>query len=280
MPKRLVIILLGFLLLVISCGEPSDPDELLAEGKKAFEAGDYQKAQSALREGLKIEPSDRDMLYYMGMCFKDRSLYDSAIAYLKRADIMHPKDREINEQLYEIAYVIGDWDIALSALSGLVATGDPIEEHYDEYAELWARKDHIANAYYWIRKAIEVDPDNQENYIRAAHLAVKDDSGPSPGEWIDSAIARFGESDRLLNAKATVLMQAEDFAEAERMFRNLYARDTANLMLRLNLARALASQESQAKKREAVKLYQSLENRLGSEYRVDSLLADVQTQIK
>jgi tetratricopeptide (TPR) repeat protein len=267
-------------LLCLACGESSRLDEIKSAGRQAFLAEDYKKARTILKEGLKDWPADRDLLYYMGMTYRHLSYYDSAIAFLKRADIMHPKDREINEQLYQVAYTVGDWDVALAALSGLVATGDPIEEHYDEYAELWARKDHPINAYYWTQKSLEVNPDNQENYLRAAQLAVITKSGPSPGEWIDSAMARFGESDRLWRTKAEVLYKSGDFEGSEAILRVQYGKDTTNLGMRLTLARVLALQDDNEKKREAVTLLETLRERMGPEFQIDSLIDSLNRAIK
>ena len=266
--------------LCIACGGSSRLEEIKSTGRQAFLAEDYKEARSILQEGLMEWPADRDLLYYMGMTYRHLSYYDSAIAFLKRADIMHPKDREINEQLYEVAYTVGDWDVALAALSGLVATGDPIEEHYDQYAELWARKDHPINAYFWTQKSLEVNPDNQENYIRAAQLSLICQTGPSPAEWIDSAITRFGESDFLWRNKAEVLYKSGEYADAERILRIQYDRDTTNLGMRLTLARVLAEQDGRDKKREAVTLLETLRERMGPEYQIDSLIDSLNRVIK
>ena len=121
-----------------------------------------------------------------------------------------------------------DWENARTAVSGLIATGDRIEDHYRTFADLWGRDDHPGNAYYWTQKAIEVEPDDPNLYMQAASLSEIVGTGPSPIEWIDSAIAVFGENDALLNNKATLLARLEKYAEAEMILRPLYAKDTSN----------------------------------------------------
>ncbi len=95
-----------FLLLAAGCGESISVDELRRTGEQSFVDQDYVKARQCFLKALNKEPSDRDLLYFAGMCYKRDFVYDSALIYLRRADILYPDDREINSQIYEVAIAL------------------------------------------------------------------------------------------------------------------------------------------------------------------------------
>ena len=126
----MIVAMLLFSCLVSCSGEPSSVEELKAAGQKAFLAEDYKTARDFFLQAIIKAPSDKELLFYTGMAYKRDYLYDSAMFYLKRLDILYPNDRETNEQLYEIAMALKDWDYALAALGGLIRTGDNPEWYY------------------------------------------------------------------------------------------------------------------------------------------------------
>ncbi|RME22399.1 MAG: hypothetical protein D6800_11075, partial [Candidatus Zixiibacteriota bacterium] len=83
-------------------------DTFFQKGMQAFNDGRYAAARDEFARALKLKPSDRDAMYYMGVCYRNDFIYDSAMSYLKRADILHPKDREILKQLYDVSKALKD----------------------------------------------------------------------------------------------------------------------------------------------------------------------------
>ena len=278
--KRIMIALL-FLPCLSGCsGEPESIDELKAAGQKAFLAEDYQEARQYFLKAVAKAPSDKELLYYTGMAYKRDYQYDSALFYLKRLDLLYPNDRETNLRLYEIALALEDWDYALAALGGLIRTGDNIEQYYSTYAELWAKNDHPGNAYYYAKKAIEVDPDRREWYVQTANLALTVEGNRSCLRWIDSAITRFGEEDEFFGAKAYLLARLDDYPAAEEIYRSLLSKDTGSVSARINLANVLDAQEDKIKKQEALELYRSVRDKATPDFRIDSLIRELEAEIK
>ncbi|HUV29776.1 MAG TPA: hypothetical protein VMY05_01605 [Acidobacteriota bacterium] len=275
-------ILAGLVLAVVlgGCSGPDSVEELQAAGQKAFLQQDYATARDYFLRGVAKEPSNKDLLYYAGMSYKRDFLYDSALFYLKRLDILYPNDRETNRQLYEIALALEDWDYARTALTGLVRTGDRIEDHYADYAELWGKDNHPGNAYYYTKLAIEVEPDNPTYYMQAAVLATTVEPGPAAMAWVDTAIARFGESDPFLGTKALILAKQESYREAERIYRDLATRDTTNVLLQVNLAHTLAAQDDVTKKTEALEIYRSTAGIVSRDLKLDSLIEELEQELK
>jgi len=275
-----IIILLVVLAVALSgCGQ-DNVQELQASGLRAFEDGDYKKARDYFLKGIALEPSNKELLYYTGLSYKNDYLYDSALFYLKRLDILYPKDRETNLRLYEIALALEDWDYAMAAMGGLIGTGDSIEQYYAQYAEMWGRKDHPGNAYFYTKKAMDVEPDNPNHYVRAARLAVIVEPGPAAIEWIDSAIARFGQNDGFLITKAEILARQESYPEAEKIFRSLLANDTSHYAHKINLANVLSSQDNRSKKREALGLYREVIKLAPPNFNLDSLIKVLEEELK
>jgi len=277
--------LLVTVLLVLGCsGGNKSVDELKAEGQKAFIDGNYSRARALFLQGLAKAPSDKDLLYYTGLAFKRDFILDSALFYLKRRELLYPNDRETCRELYELSLQLENWEYALSALSCLVATGDQLEDHYADYAELWAKSNNPLNGYFFVKKAIEVNPDQQNLYMQAANLASILDSNQQALHWIDSALIRFGENGILLSTRAMMLARQEKYAEAEKIYRRVYEKDTSVIPAAINLANVLASQSSRRKQKEALRLYSQARagasEKLRRDFKLDSLITDLQSRLK
>lgn len=270
--------------LLTGCGGSKSVDELRSLGKKEFVQGNYTQAREYFLEGIAHAPSDRDLLFFTGMTYKREFILDSAQFYLKKVGLLFPDDRETHEQLLELSVALEDWENALTALGGLIRTGDRIEDHYFEFAEYWGRHNHPANAYFFIKKAIEIDPDQPNAYIQAANLASICEPGPQAVAWIDSAIERFGEDDAFSSNKAMLLARDERYAEAEKIYRELLAKDTTYAPALMNLANSLASQDSKEKKREALIYYDKTKtyatDKMLEDFAVDSLIEALREEIK
>lgn len=270
-----------FMLLTLSAvfGCTETVGDLKQKGQDAYISQNYSEARRYLGQALAKNPSDRDALFFMGLAAKKELLYDSALLYLKRADIYYPSDREINLQIYEVARSIEAWDEAINALQILIKTGDRPEQHYATLAEMWARNDYPANAYFYIKEALRVDPDNQQLWLQAANLAGIVDSIPLALRYLDSATVRFGEQDHFTSARALYQMNLGNLSEAERLYRRVYTKDTTSAHARLNLAHVLAAYDNNAKKREALALYRSIRGKFGQEFKVDSLIAALDSSL-
>jgi len=274
-----IVLLIFLLVLIIGCGEPGTFEELKSEGLKKFSEGDYVKAREYLTKALEDKPSDKDLLYFTGMSYKREYLYDSALFYLKRADLLFPKDREINSEIYEVALAVEDWDYAIAAIMTLVDTGDKLESYYYQLADLYSRIDYPLNIFYYLQRAYEKGMDDPSRFLQYANAAAMVDSLDLAFEIIDSAITRFGEENRFLANKAKYYAFKDDYKTAEKMMRTVLERDTADPGIKFNLANILGLQDSKKKKREALELYRQVKPFI-REYNIDSTIAALEEKLK
>ena len=274
------VLLLVILAAVLACSQkPESTEGLVDAGKRAFTDGDYGRATQYFAEALEAKPSDRDILYLLGVSYQRNLMSDSAAYYLSRANILYPNDHEVNLQLYQAAYDIGDWKTARGALRSLVKAGDPQSKHLDKLAELSMRMEEYGSAHYYYRKLWEIRPHDRNLCLQVANTAAEIGSLQVAIALLDTAIAEFGEDEVFLANQGTFYAARRDFKAAEDTFRKLVSRDTSAVPYRLNLAHALASQNNVAKKREAYELYTGLRTLVTDDMSIDSMINRLETEL-
>lgn len=264
---------------LVGCGGDS-PQELREKGKKLFANEEYNKARDAFGRALVSNPSDRELLFLMGMAYRKDQMYDSALSCLRRVDLLYPNDREVNQNLYDVALALNDWGIARSALKGMIDMGAAPPHQWKIMADLWRRSDHPGNTYSFTKMALLEEPENIDLWIQAATAASVVDSARAAIAYIDTAIGKFGPTDMLIANRGTFLSFDQQYDSAETIFRSLLAKDTASAQYQLNLAHSLAAQSSKDKKREALSLYKQVAPKLGPEFKIDSLITAIEDGLK
>jgi tetratricopeptide (TPR) repeat protein len=256
-------------------------EALRADGKEAFDKGNYAEAREYYLRALEQDKSDKESLLGIAEAYRKDSRLDSTIYYLKRADLMHPGDRALNEQIREVAVELGDWQNAINAIEAMVLAGDSYDQWYEQLADLWLKQGEQGRAFYHARRAIRHGTANQAIYLQTATWAAQYDSLEAAFEILDSAIARFGPLDMFVVNKALLLSYAGQSRQAETLLRPVVERDNPPVpTMQLNLANVLAAQPEKSKKREALSLYQQIRTSLAGRYPIDSLIQNVSNQLK
>ena len=277
---RKLLIPLFILSTLLGCTkESAQVDDIVKAGQDLFLTGDYREARAKFTEGLKISPSNHDLLYYMGLSYHRDYMYDSALFYLKKVDLLYPDEKEINTAIYQVAPLSGDWENAIRAVRTLIDLGEPPEKYWNDLAEFSRQNGQTRNAHYYYRKLLEREPDNIDRYLQVANTAAALDSVHEASNVIDSAIDRFGPSDVLLGNQATILSFAGKHQQAEEIFRSLLAKDTANFYIKLNLASCLSSQDDNAKKTEAYQLLTEIREVADDQLYLDSMITELKTEL-
>lgn len=271
--KRLAWILILAVLMAACSKEPRTLEEFEQAGREAYLNEEYDLARGYLRQAVLLKSSDRDVLYFLGLSFQREYILDSALFYLKRADLLYPNDREINSAIYPIAAELKEWESAIRAINCLIRTGDPLEKYRLLLADLNAKQGNESAAFVHARMLLAAEPDNPDRYYQLAVLAHRIDSLDRALSIIDTAIARFGPQDRFLAAKGNVYTTLMQFDRAESIFRSLYQSDTMSVQYRYLLAFALSLQNSTEKKHEAYRLFRQIQNLMVDDYMIDSAVA-------
>lgn len=264
----------------LGCGGSKSVDELRSEGKKLFGDQKYAESRDMFNKALRLSPSDRELMYLLGVAYRRDQLYDSALSTLRRVDLLYPRDREINQALFDVAMAMNDWAVARSALQGLIDLGAAPPKPFKIMADLWRKDQHPGNVYHFTQKALEADSNDIDLWLELANTATMVDSGGAALHYIDGAIKRFGSSDMLQANRATYLTFVKQYDSAEVILRSLLAKDTGSVQFRLNLAHVLSSTKSREKKREALALYKLVQPKIDTTFKIDSLIGVLEKELR
>ena len=278
---RPIWILFATMTLLLACGsEPQTFEEYKSAGKREFGDQDYAKAREYLGQAVRMKPSDRETLYFLGMAYSRDNLNDSAFHYLKRVDLLYPDDPETNRELYRLGVQLGEFNAAEKAVQALIRSGEPREQYLEDLAHLNIQQESFREAVRYFRELLEREPENPNRYLETANALASADSLEAAIDLIDSAVTLFGEREELLMNKGLYLSARKKYDQAEALFRRLAASDTSARHYRLNLANVLAEQDNKAKKREAYELYSQLQGKMGAgDYKIDSLKAELEKEL-
>lgn len=281
MKKSLLALSIIFVLGLFACsGERTDLESLRAAGKKAFVDQQYLEARRLFNKALLKAPSDPEILYFNGLAYKRDYIYDSALIFIKRADLARPGNSEYNREILDLAERTENWEYALRAISVLTKNGEPVQNYHTRLAEYTARNKQPLLALYWQRKVMETDTTNVDEMFRLISIALTVDSLPLAEELLATAERRFGPSDPLSANRAMLLIHQKKYLEAVQTFRSLVAKDSANFGYRLNLANALSMMPARNNKQEALSIYRSIPPEMSAQFKVDSLIIALEKELQ
>lgn len=266
--------------LLSACGQKTETfEQLVQAGEEAFGQADYNLARQYLRRALDLNASDKNTLYLLGVSCERDYIYDSALIYYKKADLLYPNDREINRRIYEVALSADHPRNTLDAIKTLIRTGDSPEQYYLDMAEAHVKLGNQYAAYLHYRLLANSQPDNPEFLLKLSHAAALTDSLETAVEVLDSAIERYGPRPEYLTSKAVFLATMNRYDDAEVVYRNLVGIDSTQFAHRLGLANVLSSQDNRAKKQEAYEIYKQIGPQPNGEFRIDSLIAALEVEL-
>lgn len=276
------LLMLALVAYLVGCsGSPKTVEELIVAGDNAFTAEKYAEARGFYQQGLMLKPSDRHLLYFTGMTFRREKQYDSALAYIKRADLLHPGDRELNLEIHDLARETNEYRYAIEAIKTLIATGDQEQPYWAELAELYAKDSSPLMTYYYQKLIVDQHPKSPEEYLRFVKVALAIDSIQIATDYVDSAMAQFGERSEMLANKAYILAYRKEFAEAEALFRRVVETDSTVFGYRLGLAEVLSMTDDRKKLAESLVRYRELRTMPEArQFNVDSVITELEDRLK
>lgn len=278
--KKYALILTTILLLLASCsGGGNDLESLRKNGRSAFNKGDYDKALEYLRKGLSQSQSDKEILFLLGQTFEKQQNLDSAYFYYKRCDLLHPKDKGVNQSLYDISITLQDYEQAIKSLQSLIAAGDSEEMYWQQLAELYLRVNNGIRAYIYYTKLLEKYPDEPKYYLMSSNIASHIDSLDAAIRITDAGIKKFGDREELLINKAIYLAGMGKYSQAEKIFRSQLEKSSNKEPIKLNLANVLTKQDNFKKKREGYNLYVELKENGTNFPFIDSVITQLETEL-
>ena len=272
----LIVVLAQFPLAGCS-GDSAGDGDYQKLGMKAFSDGNYPKAREYLRKALEKRPSDKDLLYFTGLAYQRDFVLDSAFYFIKRTSLLYPDDKEVLEQLYAVASMVGEYNDARKALMDLIAKGDPLEKHLENLVDMLYKSGSIANLYYYLVKWYrEYGLEDQSRFRLLASYAAKVDSFEVANEVLDSAVKRWGDSDDFELVRSEILFNEGKMADAEKILRALVAKYPDNLDFKTNLANCLSNQNKIPKIDEALDIMKSIRAQVSDRAKIDSVITQME----
>lgn len=274
-----IILILAGLLTILGCGEPADFDSLAKGGLAAYSQADYSEAVYQYGKALHLKPSDREILFNMGMSFAKLDLLDSALIYMHRADILYPADYEINKELFRLCTLTEDYECALSAVQMMIANGDNEEMFWIPLADLnfFLNKYNLARKYYLL--LIEDDPKEGRYRWNLSECFVKMNRPDEAIRVLEEAIATLGGNPVAYSQIAVNHITKREFAQAEINYHKAIEFEPRNVSLWVNLAHVLAEQDSREKKEEALAIYKLYTIDTPELFKIDSLIDALEVEL-
>lgn len=278
--KKYIIIALLLLSFVACSDKPSGFTALKDAGQKALLKGDFPQARLYLIGALEKKQSDRDVLYFLGIAYQREYYYDSAFFYFRRADLLHPFDREINVSLLRVAKELNEYETALKAIEVLIKTGDSENSHLSDLTEFNLRNDNPYRAFKYMRMTMANDTSNsRDRYLHLSNIAFQIDSFDFAINLLDEAIEKFGPEKEFVINQAIYIGGQGNLVRAEKILRSVMNQYPEELSIKLNLANILTRQENNSKKREGLELYKVVLPELSETRVVDSAIAALEIEL-
>jgi tetratricopeptide (TPR) repeat protein len=153
----------------------------------AFERSDrWEKAEPDLREALKLNPSDPEIMNYLGFGWANRDQHlDEALGLLQKAVLGRPRSGEIRDSLGWAEYRLGRYPEAVRDLERAVQLAPAEPDIYDHLGDAYWRVGRKLEAQFQWRRVLSLHPDDK---LRAAAEA-KLERGLGPGGPSPAAVA-------------------------------------------------------------------------------------------
>ncbi|HEY2712542.1 MAG TPA: tetratricopeptide repeat protein [Chthoniobacterales bacterium] len=185
----------------VALGATPEKSELEATYDKAFRAfdsGNYDEALKALDAVDKRQPDLAESLNLRGVVYMRQKKYDKAETALRKAISIEPKFWNASFNLAEIPFLKKDWQEARNRFEALVAgenqnlqpeTGQLIQYKILLTFVLQGKE----NTVDWIMNKFESAKDSPALYFSNAALAFQHDNQKEANEWLSAAKKHFSE---------------------------------------------------------------------------------------
>ena len=144
-------------------------------------------------------------------------LFDEALTSLQRAEALNPALSELGSKRVMVLAAAGR-DEEARVLARRLATGTPSRPLLARLAELEESAGDLDAAIGALRKAIQVEPGNEEGYIELSEFCVRYRNPELALEILDLGMSRIPSSYRLLVQKGITLAQGQRYEAARKAF--------------------------------------------------------------
>ena len=199
-----------------------DPNVTLNFAQSCFESKQRDKAAQAL-ENFPTEADGRAH-FQAGVMLAQLSKYDAAVRQFELGQKDYPDPYEVGYNLTLADLRGGHYAQAIAAARGLLARGYEKAELYNLLSEAYEKNDQTIEAYNALRKATQIDPRDENNYLDLIALGIDHANYPLALGIADIGLENNPNSYRLLLQRGAVrafqaqyTQAVEDFEQASKL---------------------------------------------------------------
>jgi Tfp pilus assembly protein PilF len=110
------------------------------------ELSQWQKAAALLSKALSLEPTNHRAQFYQALVWRGMGKYIEAAEQLQILARLYPRDREVQKQLAQTTYVLGDLRLTRTALELVLAIDPNDANSYQLLASIYANENAVEKA--------------------------------------------------------------------------------------------------------------------------------------
>lgn len=216
-----------------------DPRNLTAHamaGELAFESADCAAANRHFAAAEKEATTSATALQHWGECLLKTGDSSTASLRLQTASAMAPQDRRIQYELGLALFTDHRYPAALDALRTVPEDAETL----NLTGNIYAAQDNLSKAIAAFRRATELNPKDEQNYVDLASLCLEHQSFDVARDVVNAGIANIPDSAVLFTLRGAIAAQtsdveqsAADFERAQRLQPNASYGDVGlSLLLR------------------------------------------------
>lgn len=198
----------------ISKASPKDTDALLLAGQILGREGHPADAIPLFQQALKNAPDNAAAHYQLGLAYSMTGSLEQAQSQWRAAVQLQPSFLDAQRALANMALRRGDWDLLAQSADQLIRSEPGAAEGFIfRGTERLARND-LSGAETYLRKALEVAPENSIPYVRLGELRATQNRGDEAQKLFAQALDRDPNSIEALRGLTALFLQHKQPAKA------------------------------------------------------------------
>ena len=230
-------------LTLTGCGGPVQKEaRYMQRGNTLLEQGLYEKARIEYRNAARINPTDVDVIYHLGLVDEAEGAFHDAYAAFTAAEQQNAHFHPALLKLAEYYIAAAQFDQATARISVVLADpptgpGDSAQAHAVN-AALLLRQNKVDEAEKEAHAALGFDPDNVLAYSVLTGIYRGKGDNAKASATIEAGIKRNPTSLPLLLTRVSLLEKPGDLAKLAQAYQPVFAAAPTESKYRLKLAQA------------------------------------------
>ena len=157
----------------MNTGDRKHAEELFHEGNRHMAAGDVEAGERSFREALEIAPDLSEAWANLGFLLDQNGKLEQAEVYYRRSLEIAPENAQVLLNLGALLAVQGRFEQAHAAYSEAISRNPAAPGGWSNLGVLYIGMKREAEAEFFLRKALELDPDFAKAQVNMAYLALR-----------------------------------------------------------------------------------------------------------